>query len=305
MKVLVTGAGGFIGLNLCERLIKDGHTVIGMDKDKSRMSFIKPEVLMIWDDIKYIDCYVDMLKDIDMIYHLAAASDIARSSVNPSYDLAENVVGTHYVLEYMRKQKLKKLVFASTSAVYGENVKKPTPESGVDFEPISQYAASKIAVEAFICSYVFTYGITAWVFRFGNVIGRYEHRGVIYDLLNKLRVNKDELGILGDGKQIKSYLHVSDCINGILYIPEHDGNKNIEIYNLATYDWKSVTDLTNILCDELGIKPEYKYTGGDRGWVGDIPTIVLSIDKAVATGWKPKMRCEEAIRRTVRELRDY
>jgi len=304
MKVLVTGAAGFIGLNLCERLLNDGHTVVGMDKDRSREPFLHPDVLMVWDDIKYIDYYKDILNGVEVIYHLASASDIERSSVNPSYDLAENVVGTHSVLEYMRKNKLKHLVFSSTSAVYGEDVDKPTPESGVDFDPISQYAASKISVEAFIRAYSNTYGIKAWVFRFGNVIGKYEHRGVIYDFLNKLRIDKNNLEILGNGQQVKSYFHVSDCINGIFHIYKNDKNKNVEVYNLATHDWKTVTELADIVCDELGLNPEYHYTGGDRGWVGDIPTIMLSIDKAVSTGWKPKLSCEEAIRRTVRELGD-
>jgi len=304
MKNLVTGCVGFIGSNLVEYLLNKGIEVIGIDIDKSREHLLPDHknFTMIWDSIRYLDYYHETFKGVDTIYHLAAASDIARSSINPAYDLAENVVGTHVILETMRKRNIKNMIFTSTSVVYGEDAPRPTPESGIDFDPTSQYGASKCCVESFIHAYVHVYGIKAWIFRFGNVIGRNQHRGVIYDFLNKLKVNPKELEILGDGKQIKSYVHVSDCISAMDWIPKNDGNKGVETYNLAIHDYKNVTELADILCDELGIKPKYNYTGGDRGWVGDVPIVMLDATKALSTGWKPKLNCEEAIRRTVREL---
>lgn len=310
MKILVTGAAGFIGTNLIKSLLKKKHDVIGFDKDESRkhlLPSVSLKFVMFWDDIKYLDSYIDdeRFENIDMIYHLAAAADIARSAKNTTYDLVENVLGTHKVLEFMRNKKISKLMFASTSIVYGENPPKPTEELIGNFRPTSQYAASKIASEAFIHAYSNIYGINAWIYRFGNVIGKNERRGIIVDFITKLKENPNELEILGDGNQVKSYFHVSDCINAITYI--HNMNpstldEKVETYNLATYDYKSVTEVANIVCSELKLKPKYKYTGGIRGWQGDVPKVMLSINKALSTGWQPVMKCEEAIRRSVREL---
>ena len=308
MKILVTGAAGFIGSNLCEYLVNAGHIVYGMDKDislesKQRVADLEDVMEMIWDDIKHIDHYDEMLKDVDIIYHLAAASDIMKSAHDTMWDLKENVVGTHYILEFMREHKIKKIVFSSTSVVQGEDAPKPTPESNVDFNPGSLYAASKCSAECFIRAYANLYDIKAWIFRFGNVIGKNEHRGVIYDFINKLKKDPNNLEILGDGKQVKSYVHVSDVINAITTIPEKDTNINIEVYNIGLKEWKTVTELANYVCDELNLTPEYHYTGGNRGWAGDIPVVMLETDKVLATGWRPKLSSEESIRRTVRELK--
>jgi len=306
-KAIVSGIAGFIGSNLAEDLVKKGVQVVGIDKDKSRqhvLAGIRKDVLMFWDDIKYIEHIADSVDDVDIVYHMAAASDIARSGWNPCYDLAENVVGTHEVLEFMRKKDIKNIIFPSTSVVYGEDVIRPTPEIGVEFAPISQYGASKSCCEAFIHAYSSTYGMKGWIFRFANVVGKNAQRGVIFDFMHKIGGFSCELKILGDGNQIKSYFHVSDCVNAITWIPEHDKNKGVEVYNLAACDYMTVTELAKIVCDELGVSPKFKYTGGDRGWQGDMPKIILSIKKALATGWKPKLNCEESIRLAVRELKD-
>lgn len=306
MKKLVTGASGFIGSNLVESLLANNYKTICIDKEinKDRIKNFKnnPDCLMINNDIKNIEQYTHNIRDVDTIYHLAAASDIKRSHQEHSWDLKENVIGTHTILEAMRKFDIKNIIFTSTSVVYGEDAPKPTPEEGIDFNPISQYAASKISAEMFIKTYANTYGLKAWIFRFANVVGRHEHRGVIYDFMKKLKKNQKELEILGDGKQIKSYFHVSDCITALLAIPELDLNNNIKTYNIATYDTKTVTVVADIVCDELGISPKYNYTGGDRGWVGDVPIVHLDISKALKTGWEPRLKCEEAIRKTVGEL---
>lgn len=316
--MIITGAVGFIGSNLLEKLVKDDAEIIAIDKDFTRLDFVskllnykQPQYFsdrnkltknftMTWDDIKNYRGY--SFENHNTIYHLAAASDIKRSSVDPTWDLKENVLRTHDVLELMRQNDVKNIIFSSTSVVHGNDAPKPTPEEGIDFRPISQYAASKIACEVFIHAYCHIYGLKAWIFRFGNVIGKYQHRGVIYDFINKLKKNPNRLEILGDGKQRKSYFHVSDCINAITTIPKMDGNKSSIVYNLATYDTMTVTELADVVCDELKVKPDYYFTGGDHGWVGDVPQVVLSIDKALKTGWKPKYNCVEAIRKTVGEI---
>jgi len=306
-KIFVTGAAGFIGSNLVEAFLKKNDLVIGIDRDESRAHILKPflkSFSMVWDDIKYMEAYYEHLKDIDIIYHMAAASDIARSANNPSYDLVENVQGTHKILEMMRKLDLENLVFPSTSVVYGENVPRPTPENQGDFRPISQYAASKAAVENFVHAYANMYGIKAWIFRFANVMGKNQRRGVVLDFVNKLDKNPQELEILGDGNQLKSYIHVSDCIAGMFWVVAKNKNKNVQTYNLAVKDQVTVKELADIVCDEMGLTPKYKFTGGDRGWPGDMPRISLAVDKVFSTGWRPKMDCETAIRRTVRELND-
>jgi len=309
-KILVTGAAGFIGSNLVETFLNQGHKVIGIDNDYKNHKHLKNVISnhnfdMFWKDIKEINNFKNLFGKIDIVYHMAAASDIKRSAVDTKWDLEENVIGTHVILEFMREENIKNLVFASTSVVYGENAPRPTPENCPDRFPISQYAASKISAEAFIHAYANLYGIKAWIFRFANVVGKHQHRGVIYDFVHKLQKNQKELEILGNGNQLKSYFHVSDCINGILYAVEKDKNKNVETYNLAVKDTITVTELADIVCNQLGVKPDYKYTGGDRGWQGDVPKISLVVDKIFKLGWRPKYNCKEAIRKSVGEINVY
>ena len=318
MKSIVTGACGFIGSNLIEHLVDKGESVLGIDKNFDRRHYFKKYInspvyyldinklkdnfYMVWSDVGKLSCFPQSFENVDTIYHLAAASDIKRSLEDPTWDLIENVNKTHSILEFMRRHDINKIIFTSTSVVHGLNAPQPTPEWGVDLKPISQYAASKIACEVFINAYSNVYGIKGWIFRLGNVIGKNQHRGVIFDFINKLKENPKRLDILGDGNQIKSYVHVSDVINAITQIPKIDKNKSVEVYNISTYDQMNVIDLADIVCDELKVKPDYYFTGKDHGWVGDVPQVVLSIEKALSTGWKPKMKCEEAIRRTVKEL---
>lgn len=320
MTLLITGCAGFIGSNLAEVLTSKNQRIIGIDKDYTgqhrlkniiqnksmsidTINFIKPEFAMIWDDVKNLSKYEYALRNINTIYHLAAASDIKRSLNDTSWDLTENIVGTWHVLEFMRKKDIKNIIFTSTSALYGEDAPLPTTENFCCYKPISLYAASKICAEILIHAFTEIYDIKATVFRFGNVIGKHQHRGVIVDFMNKLSKNPNSLEILGDGKQIKSYFHVSDCINAMLEIPAKNKNK-FDVFNIATYDYKNVTTVANIISNELKLMPKYYYTGGDRGWKGDVPKIMLSIKKALDTGWKPKYKCEEAIRKTVRELKN-
>jgi len=322
MKILVTGASGFIGSNLTERLLKKGHELIGIDKDfekryllnkvipkeikmeKKSLNKITDNFSMIWDDINNISSYYYVLDNVDEVYHLAASADIKISFKNPKIDFKNNVLGTNEILEMMRKKEIKKLVFSSSSAIYGECGVYPTPETVTNVRPISLYGSSKLASEVFMHVYSDLYNIKTWIFRFANVVGRHEHRGVIPDFYRKLKQNPKELEILGDGNQQKSYFDVSDCVNGLIEIPKMDGNKGSEVYNLGYETTIKVKDLADVVSDELSLSPEYKFTGGDRGWKGDIPVSILDISKALKAGWKPKYDVEKAIRRTVNYLQE-
>jgi len=310
MKYIITGGAGFIGSNLVDRLMENNPlklTVIDNlrtgtanfiedHKGKKNFEFIKK-------DIKRVDSFPD--ESCDWVFHLAANADVRGGVKNTRVDLEENLIGTHSVLEFMRKQDIKKLVFASSSALYGETKVIPTPEDLPDIKPISFYGASKIAAEQFISSYCFTYGMQAWMFRFANVVGKRSTHGVIPDFVNKLRKNPHELEILGDGNQTKSYFDVSDCVDGLIGVPKADKDIVVEAYNLANNETIKVKDLAPIIVDEMGLKNvKYKFTGGDRGWIGDVPITILSFEKAKKLGWSTAISLEEAVRRTVRYLLD-
>jgi len=321
MKNIVTGASGFIGSNLVQKLLNDNQKIIGIDKDynaKYRLLNVLPKnseipsrivsdinknFMMIWQNIKHIMDYHYSFEKDDIVYHLAASSDIQRSLRDTSWDFKNNIKGTYEVLEMMRRKDISKIIFSSTSALYGEKPKKrPTPENSTLF-PLSLYASSKICAEFLIQAYCELYGIKAYIFRFGNVIGRNQHRGVVYDFVKKLKKNTKQLEILGNGNQVKSYFHVSDCVNAMLEIPNWKMKDKFRIYNIATYDWINVTTVADVVCNELKLNPKYVYTGGDRGWKGDIPKITLDISKALKTGWKPKYYGVESIRKAVREIK--
>ena len=310
MRYLITGGAGFIGSNLVDKLIdKNPEKLTVIDNLKTgNIKFIeshlkKNKIDFINDDIKNIHAYPK--ESFDTVFHLAANADVRGGIKNTIIDLEENVVGTHTLLEFMRQQDIKNLVFASSSAIYGENKIRPTPESVPDIKPISHYGASKLAAEAFISSFCYTYGMKAWMFRFANVIGKRSTHGVIPDFVNKLTGDPTNLEILGDGNQEKSFFDVSDCVNGMIEIHEIDKNIIVEPYNLASNSTIKVKDLAKIVVDEMGLKNiKYTFTGGDRGWVGDVPVTILSIQKVKKIGWKTKVTTEEAIRITVRYMLD-
>ena len=310
MKYLVTGGSGFIGSNLVDTLFQENpEKIVVIDNLRTgEKKFIEEHIgkqnfQFLNKDIKHVESFPN--ESFDWVFHLAANADIRGGLKNTRVDLDENVIGTHSVLEFMRKKDIKKLVFASSSALYGETEVIPTPEDLPNIKPISFYGASKIAAEHFISSYCFTYGMQSWMFRFANVVGKRSTHGVIPDFVNKLRINPNELEILGDGNQTKSYFDVSDCVDGLIDIPKLDKDPIVEAYNLANNETIKVKNLAPIVVDEMGLNNvEYKFTGGDRGWIGDVPITVLSFDKAKKLGWSTKISLEEAVRRTVRYLLD-
>jgi UDP-glucose 4-epimerase len=236
------------------------------------------------------------------VCHLAADPDVRMSSVSPESQIRNNIIATFRVLEAMRNGSAGEILFTSTSTVYGDAMVLPTPEDYTPLEPISVYGASKLACEALIASYCHTYGMKAWIYRFANIIGSRSGHGVIPDFIGKLRKNPRELEILGDGAQSKSYLLVDECVEAMLFVAEHAKNR-YNVFNIGSEDWVNVTTVAQIVCGELGLRNvTYHYTGGSRGWVGDVPKMQLAIDRIRELGWSPKRGSRESVQEAVRAM---
>ena len=313
MKALVTGGAGFIGSHLVDRLMELGHEVRVLDDlsagtldnlrrwvDHERFEFIKGDMR----DPKIVEKAV---KDVEVVFHLAANPEVRIGSQSPELLYETNVLITYNLLNAMRGSNVEYLVFTSSSTIYGDADVIPTPEDYGPLEPISVYGGAKLAAEALISGYAHTFEFRALIFRLANIIGERSNHGVIYDFINKLRKNPEELEILGDGTQRKSYLHVSDTVEGMLKIFEHfkRSEKTVDFYNLGNDDWITVKEIAEIVSEEMGLRPRFVFTGGvdgGRGWKGDVKFMRLSIEKAKATGWRPRLNSYDAVRRTVREL---
>ena len=308
----VTGGAGMIGSGLVIRLLKAGNRVTvfdnlssgkieNLDEAKSFDGF-----KFIEGDIKNLKAITDSLIGSDFIFHLAANPDIKFLEGDPTdKDLKENTIGTFNVLEGARVNKIKKFVFSSSSAVYGEPNIFPTPEGYGPLEPISLYGASKLAGEGLITSYSHLFDIQAWIFRFANVVGdKSRKRGttVLTDFIGKLKKNPKQLEILGNGKQKKSFLWVEDCLDGMLKVTENAKEK-VNIVNLGNSDSITIDDLAKTVVDKMGLENvETTHTGGDRGWRGDSPQMLLDVTKAKKYGWIAKYSSREAIERSAEKL---
>ena len=303
MKCIVTGGAGFIGSHLTDLLVSQGCEVVVIDSMaagrmenlknvEGKITFVKCDLLE--------DGWQEEFKGADRVYHIAADPDV-RGSARKSREVYDNnVTATVRVLEAMKEYNVKEIVFTSTSTVYGEAAVIPTPETYSPMVPISIYAASKLACEAMISAYAATYGWHAWVYRFANIIGARSTHGVIYDFVQKLRANPKELEILGDGTQAKSYLSVGECVNAVVFAPtiSHD---TFNFFNIGSEDWVTVKRIAELVVEEMGLSGvSFKFTGGDRGWVGDVPKMQLSVDKLKSFGWNPKSSSEDAVRAAIR-----
>jgi len=305
MKAIVTGGAGFIGSHLVDRLLGEGYFVSVVDNmscgclENLQHHSGNPRLTVHNVDIRDAGQLNRIFAGHDVVFHMAAHADIRRSLEDHGADLENNVVGTLNVLEAMYKNGVQDLVFASTSALYGEAEVMPTPE---DYSPVqtSLYGASKLACEAYMEAYTQFSPLRFWSFRFSNVVGERCRRGVIWDFVHKLRRNPRELEILGDGKQSKEYLYVKDCVDGMM-IGYRRASGSVNVFNLAIEEQTMVDKVADIVIEEMGLNNvKRRYTGGPRGWIGDNPVVVLSIDRIKMLGWKPKVSSEEAIRRTVR-----
>ena len=307
-KILVTGGAGFIGSHLVDRLIEKGNRIIVFDNLSSgKMEFIEhhlenQDFTLIKGDLLNQEAIEKACKDIDLVCHVAANPDVRLGASNTKVHLDQNILATYNLLEAMRKNNIKKIAFTSTSTVYGEANIMPTPEDYGPLIPISLYGASKMACEALITSYSHTFDMQAWIFRFANIVGPRSTHGITVDFIRKLQENSNLLEILGDGKQEKSYLHVSECVDAILYLIEESKEK-VNIFNIGSEDTISATEIGKAVTEEMGLSDvEFIYTGGSRGWKGDVPRMRLGIEKMKNLGWKPGYTSERSVRETARAL---
>ena len=308
MRALVTGGAGFIGSHLIDRLVSRGDEVVVLDNLSSgKLEFIQPhidsgKVKLVLGDLTNFDDVFSAMTDIECVFHLAANPDIRLGTRVTDTDLKQGTIATYNIVESMRQCDVKKIAFASSSVVYGEDAPMPTPENHGPCMPISLYGASKQAGEGLISSWVGTFGLQAWVFRFANIIGERGTHGVIFDFIHKLKADPNRLEVLGNGLQEKSYMEVGDCVDGILHVMSNSDEK-LNLFNLGSHDTSSVKRIAEIVVEETGCNnASIEYTGGDRGWAGDIPRAMLSIDKMLSTGYDVRYNSEDAIRYTARAL---
>jgi UDP-glucose 4-epimerase len=308
MKILVTGAAGFIASNLIPRLLRRGDTVVGVDNFflGKRAYVAKHENFTFHDfDLLNLDEVVRLMEDVrpDRIWHLAANSDISYGTKYKDFDLKGGTLVTYNVLEAMRRTGMKEIVFSSSGAVYGEPTVMPTPEDYGPILPISLYAASKVACETLITAFAHNYDITAWIFRFGNIVGPNPTHGVIHDFVLRLREEANHLTVLGDGSQAKPYVYVEDCLDGMEFGIEH-AKQLVNVHNLAVDDQTSVREITDWVIEAMGIdrsKIDVQYGTSPRGWRGDVPYVKLDTSRMTRLGWRPKLSSNEAVRRTIAE----
>jgi UDP-glucose 4-epimerase len=301
MNVMVTGGAGFIGSCLVDRLVQDNDVLVYDNLSGGRKEFIEEHIgkknfKFAKADILDKPALKNRMKGIDIVFHIAANPDIRYGTRKTSVDLEQGTIATYNVLEAMRLCDVDKISYSSSSVVYGEADIVPTPEDYGPLVPLSLYGASKLACEGLISSFSNSFGMRSWLFRFANIIGRRGTHGVLVDFTEKLKKNPRELEILGDGTQTKSYLMVDECVDGMLFGTEESGGR-VNIFNLGSTDRINVTRIAEILVEEAGLRGvKFNYTGGDRGWAGDIPKFLLSTEKIQRLGWKPRLGSEDAVR---------
>jgi UDP-glucose 4-epimerase len=304
MKIVVTGSAGFIGSNLCDALLDAGHAVVGIDNlSTGRIEFLDDAMQnsafalhrldLVNDSASLVRCF----EDADAIFHLAANADVRFGWHSPRRDLEQNVVATLNVVDAARNAGVRRILFSSTGSIYGETGVVPTPEDAPFPIQTSLYGASKSAAEGYLGAYAEAGHLSVTVFRFVSILGpRYTH-GHVIDFVSQLKRDPSTLQVLGDGTQRKSYLDVSDCVAALLSRLEHE--PTFEVFNLGVDSYCTVRDSIGWITERLGIDPELKFAGGDRGWIGDNPFIYLDTSQIRATGWESKYTIREAVERTV------
>ena len=316
MKIFISGGAGFIGSHILQKLISksstqaitvyDNFTSGSMEHLAPVLSDLKLKVIN--GDIKDLSTLTNAMSGADLVVHFAANPDIAKAVTQPDIDFWEGTYLTQNILEAMRKNGVEKILYTSGSGVYGEAPEIAFKEDYGPLFPISTYGASKLACEALISSYCHMFGIRGRAFRFANVVGPKQTHGVGYDFIRRLRLDSSKLRILGDGTQSKSYIHVDDVLNAMLLVYEDmklDRSPVFDVFNVATDDYISVTDIANIACEVARIDPLsviYEYTGGDRGWKGDVPKVLFNVNKIKGLGWKATRSSALAIKDSISSM---
>ncbi len=307
MKYFVTGGAGFIGSNLVDRLLDKGHDVAAYDNLSTGFErFLNhanrnPRFHLVYGDLLDAEKLEESMSGCDFVFHMAANADVRFGTDHPSKDLKQNVIATFNVLEAMRRNKVRKIAFPSTGSIYGEPDTFPTPEDYPFPIQTSLYGASKLAGEGLIEAYCEGFDFQCWIFRFVSILGeRYTH-GHVFDFYGKLSDDPEELYVLGDGHQRKSYLYVQDCLDAMIMAIEKSEDK-VNVFNLGTTEYCEVNDSIRWITEHLALSPKLTYAGGKRGWIGDSPFIFLDTAKINNLGWKPKLSIKEGIIKTLEYL---
>jgi UDP-glucose 4-epimerase len=302
-RALVTGGAGFIGSHVADSLTAEGIEVVVYDNfSTGRREFLErsPQARVVEGDVLDADTLTEAVDGCDVVFHFAANADVRYGLEDPNRDLEQNLLATFTVLEAMRAMDVKRIVFASTASVYGEPDVVPTPETCPFPVQTSLYAASKLAAEGLIQAYCEGYGFSGIILRFVSVLGeRYTH-GHLFDFYRTLKQDPRALTVLGNGKQRKSYVHVGDCVRAVRLVADRHNDAGVWIYNLGTDGATDVDFSIRLLCEHLGVSPQISYTGGDRGWIGDSPLILLETARLKELGWRPELSIAEAVERTLR-----
>ncbi len=309
MKILVTGAAGFIASNLIPRLLARGDEIAGVDNfflGKRAYVARHPRFTLHEFDLLDLDRTVALVESFrpDRVWHLAANSDISYGTKYTDFDLKGGTIVTYNVLEAMRRAGVKEIVFSSSGAVYGEPTVMPTPEDYGPILPISLYAASKVACETLVTAFAHNYDIRCWIYRFGNIVGPNPTHGVIHDFVLRLREDPTRLVVLGDGTQSKPYVHVDDCLDGMEFGVDH-ARQAVNVYNLAVDDQTTVREITDWTIEAMGIRRDaidVQYGDSPRGWRGDVAQVKLDTRRMTALGWRPKLSSAESVRTTIAQV---
>lgn len=307
MRILITGGAGFIGSHLDDALITRGHQLTIVDnlvlgrKENIEHLIGKPNFRFIEADLLDMPKMREIFAEgkFDMVYHLAANSDIQKGGKDPMVDYNLTFNTTFNVLQLLKEFDIKKFFFASTSAIYGETYDVLNEDYG-PLKPVSNYGAGKLASEAFISAFSSTYGIQTWITRFPNVVGERFTHGVIYDFIKKLRNNPEELEVLGNGEQCKPYVYVKDLVEAILYVIDHASEK-YNVYMIGSDSRTKVKEIAAMVIEEMGLNAKIRYTGGDRGWVGDVPEFRYDLTKINKLGWTAPHNSNESVRLAIQK----
>jgi len=310
MKAFVTGAAGFIGSTLVDRLLADGHDVVGYDNfSTGQERFLagarhSAQFSLVRGDTLELDRLTEAMAGASVVFHFAANADVRFGTDHPRRDLEQNTIATFNVLEAMRSNGVPRIAFASTGSIYGEATVIPTPEDAPFPVQTSLYGASKLAGEGLIQAYAEGFGVQAWIFRFVSILGeRYTH-GHVFDFYRSLRRDPARLRVLGNGRQRKSYLYVHDCLEAMLIALDRADAK-VNVFNLGTDEYCELNESIAWICGHLGVAPALDYTGGDRGWIGDNPFIFLDTAKIRALGWRPRLSIRESVVTTLQYLQQH